>query len=377
MEPRYRRVISADSHVREPVDLWSKALGDRFGDRTPRLLHEHQGRKGRFFYTGLPGRRACRIGDIEAEQKGRIDDDLARAGYDPAARVKFQQQAHIEAEVLNPTVMTAIMQSEHLDVVRASAQVFNDWMAELSSHDPGRLIGVGVTPLDDVAWAVAELQRIRRNGIRSVMIHTDPPPSYPPYRNRVYDRFWAAAQDLDVPVTLHIITGRVVDPLLYFTTLEEHEASPRALLDLFYEVMGPLANEFIFGQILDRFPGLKLICSEFEISWIPTFMYRLDQMQSALSALVPLPKLKLTASDYMRTRVWHGTIDDPYARDVIPRIGADRIMWGSDFPHIRSIGLEAHDTLARLFDGVPAGDVEKIVHANAAGVFGVSRPKSG
>jgi predicted TIM-barrel fold metal-dependent hydrolase len=371
MEARYRKVISADSHVREPVDLWSNALGKKFGERTPRLLHEHKGRPGRFFYTGLRGHDACRIGDIEAEQKDRIDEELARAGYDPAARVKFQERAHIEAEVLNPTVMTAIMQSQYLDVVRASAQVFNDWMAELSSYDPRRLLGVGVVPLDDVEWAVNELQRIRKKNIRSVMIHTDAPTSYPPYRDRVYDPFWAAAQDLDVPITLHIITGRVVDPLLYFTTPKEHEESPRALLDLFYEVMGPLANEFIFGQIFDRFPRLKLICSEFEISWIPTFMYRLDQMQSALSALMPLPKLKLAASDYMRTRVWHGTIDDPYARDVIPRIGVDQIMWGSDFPHIRSIGLEAHDTLSRLFEGVPPRDVEKIVGGNVAKVFGL------
>ena len=99
MEARYRRVISADSHVREPVDLWSNALGKKFGERTPRLLHEHKGRQGRFFYTGLRGHDACRIGDIEAEQRDRIDDELARAGYDPAVRVKFQERAHIEAEV--------------------------------------------------------------------------------------------------------------------------------------------------------------------------------------------------------------------------------------------------------------------------------------
>ena len=371
MTTRTERVISADSHVREPVDLWWNVLGSRFGERTPRLLHEHAGRQGRFFYTGLAGRDVCRIGDIETEQKGRIDDDLARAGWDPAARVRFQEEARIEAEVLNPTVMTAIMQSEHLDVVRASAQVFNDWMTDYAAYDRKRLLAVGVTPLDDVDWAVRELERIRAKGVRSVMIHTDPPASLPPYRERVYDQFWAAAQDLDVPITLHIITGRAVDPLLYFHTLEEHRESPRALLGLFYEIMGPLANEIVFGQILDRFPRLKVVCSEFEISWIPSFMYRLDQMQSALSALVPLPKLRLSASEYLRTRVWHGTIDDPYARDVTPVIGADQVMWGSDFPHIRSIGLEAHDTLARLFAGFPPGDVAKIVHANAARVFGL------
>ena len=371
MERRYARVISGDSHVREPVDLWSKPLGARFGDRTPRLLTEWRGRKGRFFYTGFPGRDVSRIGDIEAEQKGRIDDELAKAGYLPEARVKFQERANVDAEVLNPTVMTAIMQSAHLDVVRASAEVYNDWMAEFASYDPARLIGIGVTPLDDVEWAVRELERVRKNGIRGVFIHTDPPAACPPYRDPAYDRFWAAAQDLDVPITLHIITGRVADPLLYFHTPKEHEESPRGLIDLFFEIMGPLANEFIFGRILDRFPRLKLLCSEFEVSWIPSFMWRLDQMQSALSGLLQLAKLDLMASDYMRTRIWHGTIDDPYAPEVLRVVGVDRILWGSDFPHVRSIGLEAHDTIAKLYAGLPPEHVDKLIAGNTATLYGL------
>lgn len=369
MERRYKRVISGDSHVREPVDLWWNALGSKFGERTPRLLIEHQGRKGRFFYTGFPGRHVTRIGDIEAEQKERIDDELAKAGYLPEARVKFQEQAAVDAEVLNPTVMTSIIQSEHLDVVRACAEVYNDWIAGFSSYDPKRLIGIGVTPLDDVNWAVRELERVRRKGLRGVFIHAEPPPGYPPYREPVYDRFWAAAQDLDVPLTLHIITGRVADPLLYYHTPKEHEETPRGLLALFYEVMAPLANEFIFGRILDRFPRLKILCSEFEISWIPCFMWRLDQMQGALRSLVKLAKLNMTASDYMRTRIWHGTIDDPYAKDAIRVIGVDQVLWGSDFPHIRSIGLEAHDTIARLYEGMPPADVDKLITGNVAKLY--------
>jgi hypothetical protein len=49
---RFSRLISADSHVYEPRDLWWKALGEKFGDRTPRVLDAYQGREGTFFYTG-------------------------------------------------------------------------------------------------------------------------------------------------------------------------------------------------------------------------------------------------------------------------------------------------------------------------------------
>jgi predicted TIM-barrel fold metal-dependent hydrolase len=140
---------------------------------------------------------------------------------------------------------------------------------------------------------------------------------------------------------------------------------------LMYEVMGVLANEFIFGQILDRFPRLKLVCSEFEISWIPTFMWRLDQMQEDFGHRLDLPKLEMKASDYMRKRIWHGVIDDPFGAEAISHIGAERVMWGSDFPHVRSIGLDAQTRLADMFKGLSDNDAKKITGDTVASVFGI------
>ena len=102
---------------------------------------------------------------------------------------------------------------------------------------------------------------------------------------------------------------------------------------------------------------------------VPSFMWRLDQMQGALGSLVSLAKLELKASDYMRTRIWHGTIDDPYVRETMQVVGVDQILWGSDFPHIRSIGLEAHDTIAELYRDVPSADVEKLIASNVSTLY--------
>ena len=119
----FEKVISADSHVMEPQDLWSNALEDRYGEHTPRLIDEHLGKKGLFFYTG---RQVLKVGqtDYEAQKVG-----LQEAGYVPEVRVKFQEQAGVAAEVLNATFMLLIMQGRYHNVVRACAQVFNDWLA--------------------------------------------------------------------------------------------------------------------------------------------------------------------------------------------------------------------------------------------------------
>jgi hypothetical protein len=75
----FTRIISADSHVMEPLHLWWHALGHKFGDRTPRYLSEYQGQQGNFFYTGYQGWPVSWIRDnrpeteraaVEAAEKG-------------------------------------------------------------------------------------------------------------------------------------------------------------------------------------------------------------------------------------------------------------------------------------------------------------------
>lgn len=360
----FQRIISADSHVMEPRDLWLKTIGHEFGDHTPRILSEYLGTKGTFFYTG---RQVLKITetDLEAQKIG-----FQEAGYVPEVRVKFQKDAGVEAEVLNATLMLLILQSPYRNVVRAAARVFNDWMTEFAAYDRKRLIPIGIIPMDDAEWAVIELERIIQNGHKGAIIHLIPPEGCPPYRDKIYDPFWAHAEEAGIPVTLHIITGRVPDPL-HFHTQEEQGDSPKTQIALMYEVMGVLANEFIFGKILDRFPRLKLVCSEFEVSWIPSFMWRLDQMQDDFGARLQLPRVEKKASAYMRENIWHGVIDDPFALHAITNLGADRVMWGSDFPHVRSIGLDTHNRLSKMFGTLPRTDVEKIVGKNAADVFGI------
>ncbi len=373
----FTNLISADSHVMEPYDMWWKALGPQFGDRTPRVLEEYQGQKGTFFYSGNRGAPAAVIRDLqptaEAAAREAEEQGLGECGYQPEVRVRFQEQACITAEVLNPTRMLGILRNPDAEVVQACAAVFNDWEAEFISHDPKRLIGVSVIPMHDVDWAVKELRRTLDKGMSGPMINCDAPEGCPPYRDPVYDRFWAVAEEAGVPITLHILSGRVLSPLATSEskTPEERGANPSGMLALFGEIQGVLANDFIFGGILDRFPNLNIVCSEFEVSWIPHFMWNLDRLQDpyGFGPRMYLRDLKLRASEYMKTRVYHGMIDDDYGPEMIPLIGADRVLWGSDFPHIRSIGLEAQEHVHTKFAPLAREEQEKIVSGNAAHVF--------
>ena len=374
--PQYRKLISADSHVMEPPDLWWNALGPKFGERTPRPLDEYRGEKGNFFYSGYLGSPVQRIrvplsSETEAAAYEAQEMGMSAVGYDPEVRVKFQLEAGIDAEVMNPTTMLGLMRNPDGPVLQACSEVYNDWMAEFVSYSPQRLIGISVIPMLDVDWAVDELARTMKSGLKGPMINCHAPEGCPPYRNPVYDKFWAAAEEAGVPITMHIITGRVMDALILARlgqTSEETSANPGLWIDLFIEAQTVLANDFIYGGILDRFPNLKLLCSEFEVSWIPGFMSRLDQLDDVAPRL-NLPKLKMRASEYMKTRVFHGFIDDSAAEVAIPYVGVDRILWGSDFPHIRSMGLDAKSTLYQQLQTFSEEDQAKLVGENAVKVF--------
>ncbi len=360
----YDRVISADSHLMEPPNIWERALGDKFGDRTPRPLSEHKGEKGRFFNMVY---RVYRLKDSPVETNAKLAIASA-AGHDPVQRVKFQQEAQLEAEVLHATTTSHIMHSTDAPVVQASTAVYNDWAAEFCSHDKRRFVGVGMVSTFDIPWAVSELKRIKKKGLRGAAIPLALPAEYPPYRDPAYDVFWATAQDLEMPITLHAITGRVPDPLHFEP--KDLGKFPGTYIDLMFEIMPIVAGEFIFGGILDRFPKLKLILGEFEVSWIPLYNFRLARIQT-ISKVRGIPPLKMDAPDYMKTRIWHGMVTDPYASMVRDIVGVNQIMWGSDYPHGRSIGTEVHEVLPKIFDGVPLAEQERMVAGNVAHVYGL------
>ena len=359
-----RTVVSADSHVVEPFDLWVKPLGARYGDRVPHLVDRFEGRPGNYFFCG---REACLVDELVASSEKDRVEDLVRAGYDPAFRMKLIEADGVAAEVVNATWTLYVMRIEDGELRRACCAVFNDWIAEYCAHDPKRMIGVAMVPIDDVDWGIAEMTRVAKKGLRGVMIATNPPEGVRPYRDRRYDRFWAAAQELDLPVTLHIVTGRVRDPVTYHGEDERGEV-PRSFIELFAEAGPVLASDFIFGGVFDRFPQLKLVVSEYEASWIPHFRFRLDRIER----FPGLPALQKRARDYLRENIYLGIVNDPLAAGMRHEIGVDRIMWGSDFPHPPCTYPNTHAVLDRILAGVPAEEQQQIVADNVVKLYNIA-----
>lgn len=360
-------IISADSHVFEPSDLWSKALGSRFGDEVPHAVSNFEGHEGTFFYVGRPGEAAKMDELVAADNVDRRLEDLAKAGGDPVYRLGLMDSDGIKAEVLNPTWGLWIPRMPNGAARNACAEVYNDWIMEYCSQDLKRLLAVAMIPIVDVDWAIGELHRVLKLGARGVMIGTSPVDGATPYRDKKYDPFWAAAQEAGLPVTLHIVTGKVRDPFTYHGEKEREEV-PASFIELFHEIAPVLANEFIFGGIFDRFPRLKIFLSEYDASWLPILKYRVNRIQT----FPGFDKLKKKpASRYIEENIFAGIINDPLAAKLRKEIGVDQIMWGSDFPHPPCPYPNTTQNVDRVLGDMSPEERFKVVAGNCAKLYNI------
>src|SRR5579862_1995237 len=140
--PAGEALISADSHVMEPHDLWTRSLGARFGEKAPAF-------------------KPLKVGEGFQHHPG---------GNDPKERVKEMSEDGVSAEVLYPTRGLDLFGQDDPELQRACFQVYNDWLIEYCQEAPDRLIGVAAISVYDPAMAVHELERCRKAGLKGAII---------------------------------------------------------------------------------------------------------------------------------------------------------------------------------------------------------------
>src|SRR5262249_34128500 len=130
--------------------------------------------------------------------------------------------------------------------------------------------------------------------------------------------------------------------------------------------------DLIVGGVPERFPRLKLVSAENDISWIPHFMYRLDHAYDRLRHFESLTLPMLPSKDMTRCVVPAFPFETPTVASPRQVFGADNILWSSDYPHTDSTWPHSRDLIAQDFGGIPAPDVQKIVGDNAARLYNVN-----
>lgn len=375
-------LLDADSHVSEPLNLWQERLPVRYRDIAPHMETEYRGRPGAWWFIeqdrpphnvilGFGANKT--LEELQQLLKNFSYAGAHRGGWDPTQRLEDMDRDGVAGDVLYTTLGFRMFWIRDAGFQRACFQVYNDWLAEFCRYSPRRLKGLGLISLYDAKAAAEDLADCAKKGLAGAVVWASPPEELPFY-SEVYDPFWAAAQELAMPLSLHEFAGwQWVD----WDSNAQKRTVGFAINS--HEVEKTFATLILSG-VLERFPSLRVVSAELNCGWLPFFLRRLDERFHARGARLGgspfATELKLTPSQYFRRQLYATFIDDPFGIAHRQDIGVDNILWSSDFPHSATFWPRSRDKIAQDFQGVSEDDREKILYQNTAALYGFDLSKA-
>jgi predicted TIM-barrel fold metal-dependent hydrolase len=394
-------VVDADGHTIEPNDLWVERMdADRWGDWIPRKVVE----EGVYetIYTGGVNRGGGKeVRDAIAAEVGMTPKQLydltesirLPGGRDPDARIADMDRDGIDAAVLYPTYAmffgpTDPIEALHnVEFVADCQRAYNDWVAEYCAAHPSRLFGIATVPLQSIELAVAEARRaVGDNGLKGVMIRPSAYIDELPLNHSVYDPFWAACQELDVPVGLH--PGVHVDTpgacrkfrlVMESENLVESNSARNELYggSALGQAVGNTVDmivsmgRLLMGGVCERFPALRFLFLESGGGWVPTQLQRMDEQVQAF----PLERrwLSLLPSEYFARQCYVSFEPEEWNLAACAQyLGTDRVLWASDYPH-PEYHPEVVKELRHSIESLAEDDRRKVIGANAIEAYRLPR----
>jgi predicted TIM-barrel fold metal-dependent hydrolase len=306
---------------------------------------------------------------------------------DPAARIREQDRQGCAAEVLHPDFglpfemgssrLKALFPRERTpDQLDAAHKAHNRWLADFISVAPERFAALAVVTFDDVESAVKEIRWAKEAGFKGVMLpHFDE--AAPLYDPR-FEPIWHAAEDLEMPVNSHGGLSSISRRMVTATPSVPHPSSGFGLRypQLFFHCHQILTH-FIFGGVLERHPGLKLVLTEQGSYWTLGALQAMDYTYDGSYAKRDVREvLHHKPSEYFGRQCALGSsifsLSEIRARH---EIGIDKMMLGFDYPHHEGAwaagpGLVSYLRATLGVAGVPAGEARQLLSGNIARVWG-------
>lgn len=369
-------IISSDSHVIEPPDLWEKGMPASLRDRAPKVYFSEERDAWMF---GAPGVQEQAVGALfmagnKPEDRERFRKEgfkLARpGGWDPIARKADMATDGVCAEVLYPSLGLGLYCINDAAFQEALFRTYNDWIIDYCSKVPDRLYGIGLISMYDVDHAIAEMERCKKAGMVGTMIW-QVPDSRLPFTSDHYERFWAASAANEMPVHLHILTG-FGDSMHRQTAqgiqrcrigVEQTREIETALFDI------------IFTGVLQRYPKLKVVSVENEVGWMPFWLGQCDKGFKRHRHAQKLPIDKLP-SEYFYNQIYSTFFNDHVGGKMFSWWGGDNCMWSNDYPHQNSTWPNSRQVIERDMAEVKPEDRRKLLFTNCEKLYNLKVPAS-
>lgn len=345
-------MIDCDSHVLEPADLWHNYLEREFRDRAIRI-EEHNGVEQliigeQVVLQGvLAGLGGAHVDKAKLFAPGmRYVDGCPPASYDPTARLAEMDAWGVSHSLVFPTLCILPFPTDDQKLANAYCRAYNRWMIDFAKACDGRVWPVAIVNWHDVDAAAQELEHCIKAGFKALFV---PPETVAGKRlaDPHFDPIWQRCEAARLPACLHVVV-RFSGAALPFA--DWHATSPGPIFGFGLGATGqliPALTSIITDGLFLRFPELSVVSVEAGAGYAPYLMDRLDAKYDVFANLVALPE---PPSHYVRNNCYF--VAEPMERTVktvLKLVGEERIMWGSDYPHIDGLAsVDEHPAEAAL-----------------------------
>jgi uncharacterized protein len=377
---RYTR-ISADSHIDLPwlpADLFTSAASSALRARMPYVAEGPDGP----YWTARNGRSLGLVGGVGPSgqkyvpgQHRRADVMAATGLYedgrkgihrpaDPVRRLGDMDRDGVQAEVLYGILGASTRLGDH-EAAAEMCRIYTDWVVDFCRHAPDRYLGLACLPYGDIDAAAREVYRVATLGLRGVELSCswDMEPMWHP----VWEPLWQAVNDVGLPLHFHTFPSLPPDKVSQQTGLTRRAAFFTVVSGFQMNLVNILAA-VIGAGVLERYPKVRIAFGESGIGWLP---YALDRMDFEWEDRFQDLGLTMRPSEYWRRQCKATFQFDRIGTKLIEDIGAETLMWGSDYPHGDGVWPESSQYIAEQFGHLPADLTHKITCENAARFYGL------
>ena len=343
------QIIDADCHVIEPQEIWTEYLEPKF--------HQYAPKNWEFQEKPIFHKVSDDLWQAAISIRDNYYQNEEKGDYDPHERVQVMEHLGVDVSFLYPTTGLWILAIDTMEPQLAGAltRAYNNWLRDFCNYNPDKLRGVGAISLHDPHTMIAELHRVVEFGWQAIFLRPNPVKGRV-LSDRIYEPFWTECERLNIAVAIHEGTHSRLP-----TTGSDRFNSRFALHACSHpmeQMMAMLA--LIEGGVMERHPNLRFAFLEAGCGWLPYWLWRLDEEYENLAWEVQ-ENVKMPPSEYFRRQCFIGVEpSEPYLPQLIKFIGADNLLFGTDYPHIDhnphivqdALNLEAtldQSTLEKIF----------------------------
>ncbi len=364
-------VIDADGHITEPRAVWEDYAEPAFRDSVIQLRRTADGSDE----TWIGGERRPHSNPAPASIPGAMSDlsrkwswdDILPGGFDPAERVKVLDAEGFDQALLFPTLYLLFGDIRDPAVAAATCRAYNDWMADFCRHDPQRLYGAGLVPLQDVDLAVRETERIARLGLKAALIRPERFNGLA-LQDPACQPFWATAQDCDLAVALHGSFGSRMPS--FASQRYDNAFFTHMICHPFEQMAGCL--DVVCGGVLEAFPRLRVGFFESGLGWLSYWLARMDEHLESMARFTPWLSRKPSEMFREQCFISMDPDDGPALAEVAELGFGSCVLFGSDYPHYDSVYPGALKELERSSSAVPANVLQQVKLDNPRRFMGLA-----